>query len=209
MPPSKQSFSKQFSFFEKPKPQKQGSKKLGRNRKRPGNVFGGMYFKNYNPSMQRPIRAKKALHLVMRSCQAKGGLSFKNKKFEAKIWDIIKKHAFRNGITIYSYANAGNHLHLLIRVRRRDAYHRFIRSVTGLIARVVGGSEKGRKLKKKFWDARPFTRIVSFSKYDFPYVKAYLLKNTLETIGWIPYIKRSQKMPPQWKMFWQWAMGNF
>ncbi|MCB0393819.1 MAG: hypothetical protein KDD25_04640, partial [Bdellovibrionales bacterium] len=70
----------------------------------------------------------------------------------------------------------------------------FIRSVTGLIARHVGRTEKGSPLKRKFWDARPFSRIVSFARNEFRTAKAYLLRNTLEVIGWMPYQFRDQKL---------------
>ncbi len=201
------STNKQLSLFKNNQKKKKSSSsrkpKVGRKPLRPKNVFGGKYFLNYNPSIERPIDQKKALHLVLRSTQAKGAYSFKNHKFEMKIWEIIKKHAQLNEIKIYEYANASNHLHLLIRAKFREGYVRFIRTVTGLIARLVSGAQRGCKLKKKFWDARPFSRIVSFSKKEFQQVRTYILQNTLETIGFIPYISRSKKLPPKWKQFWK------
>lgn len=175
----------------------------GRPRTRPENCFGGNFHKNYNPNEQRPIQSNKALHVVLKSNLAKGAKSFLNKNFEEKIWILIQKHAGKNRISIYEYANAGNHLHLLIRAKRRDDYCRFIRTITGLIARMVGKTEKGTPLGEKFWDARPFTRIVSFSKNDFQKVKLYLKRNIWESIGFTPYIERSKKLTPQWKRFWK------
>jgi REP element-mobilizing transposase RayT len=203
--------SKQLSFFNSNSHTKMNSfkkkfskaKSRGRKQLRSENTFGGKYCLNYNPKTKRPLNEKKALHLVLRSTLAKGRYSFKNKVFEEKIWDIIRKHSRKNNIKIYEYANASNHLHLLIRAKAREDYVRFIKTITGLIARLVSGIEKGSRLKRKFWDARPFTRIVSFTKNDFKRVKLYLLRNTLETIGWIPYISRSKKLPPQWKLFWK------
>ena len=84
---------------------------------------------------------------------------------------------------------------MLIRAKHRDSYNKFIRVITGLIARHVGGTQKGRPLKEKFWDARPFTRIVSFAKREFATVKTYLLRNVLEAIGWFPYIDRDRELP--------------
>jgi REP element-mobilizing transposase RayT len=197
-PKVKTSSLKKRSSKHKIQPVKRGRKQI-----RPENSFGGKYCLNYNPKTKRPLNEKKALHLVLRSTLAKGKLSFKNTAFEEKIWAIIKKHSSKNNIKIYEYANASNHLHLLIRAKAREDYVRFIKTITGLIARLVSGIEKGSRLKRKFWDARPFTRIVSFSKNDFKRVKLYLLRNTLETIGWIPYISRSKKLPPEWKLFWK------
>ncbi|MCB0394079.1 MAG: transposase [Bdellovibrionales bacterium] len=170
---------------------------------RPDGHFGGVYLKNYNPKSERPLDSKKALHLVLKSSQAVGKRSFKSKENEGVVWQIIQTQAKNFGVKIYEYANSGNHLHLLIRVKNRWDYAAFIRSITGLIARYVGRSEKGTPLKRKFWDARPFSRIVSFARREFRQARAYILRNTLEVIGWMPYIARNKKLPSarrQWLM---------
>jgi len=169
--------------------------KRGRPPIKPHGHFGGRYLKNYNPNCQRPMDSKKALHLVLKSSHAVGEKSFKSEKFEAKIWNVISNHALKTGIKIHEYANGGNHLHLLLHARNRDDYRAFIRTITGLIARMVGNSQRGKPLKKKFWDARPFSRVVSFAKKEINAIKTYLLRNTLEAIGWMPYISRDSRLP--------------
>jgi REP element-mobilizing transposase RayT len=161
----------------------------------PHGHFGGRYLKTYNPKSERPMDSKKALHLVLKSSLAVGEKSFNNDKYKTKIWDIICDHAEKLDVKIYRYANGGNHLHLLLRAKNRADYVAFIRIITGLIARLVGKSEKGQPLKKKFWDARPFSRIVSFAKQEFTAIKSYLLRNTLEAIGWMPYYRRGRHLP--------------
>jgi len=169
--------------------------KRGRKPNKPHGHFGGRYLKNYNPKSKRPMDSKKALHVVLKSSRAVGGRSFDHDKFKAKIWDIISKHAAQKGIKIYSYANGGNHLHLLLRAKNRKEYSGFIRTITGLIARLVGATQRGRPLRKKFWDARPFSRTVNFSKKEFSAAKTYLLRNTFEAIGWMPYVSRDKHLP--------------
>jgi len=171
--------------------------KRGRPPIKPHGHFGGRHLKNYNPNCERPMDSKKALHLVLKSSQAVGEKSFKSEKFEAKVWDIIKHHAKKTGIKIYEYANGGNHLHLLLRAKHRDDYTAFIKAITGLIARTVGKSQRGKPLKKRFWDARPFSRVVSFTKKEFKAIKTYLLRNTLEAIGWLPYLSRDRRLPKE------------
>lgn len=143
--------------------------------------------------------SKKALHVVLRSSLATGARSFKNKEYEARIWDIVSLHAEKCGVRIYEYANGGNHLHLLFRANSRKGYNMFIRTITGLIARLVGRSEKGKPLKKKFWDARPFSRVVSFAKREFNAAKSYLHRNILEAIGWMPYVPRDKRLSKKWR----------
>jgi REP element-mobilizing transposase RayT len=169
--------------------------KRGRKPNKPHGHFGGRYLKTYNPKSERPMDTKKALHLVLKSSQAVGERSFNNRQFKAKIWDIICDHAEKQGIKIYSYANGGNHLHILLRAKDRTDYVAFIKAITGLIARLVGKSQRGQPLKKKFWDARPFSRVVGFAKTEFATIKAYLLRNTLEAIGWMPYYSRETSLP--------------
>src|SRR4051812_40771055 len=90
--------------------------------------FGGAYLKNSNPKEKRPISTKKAMHLVVRSTRAKGPLSFlRNNK---KISNIVYTQAKAGGIKIYRFANAGNHLHMVIRASSRMAFNSFIRAIT-------------------------------------------------------------------------------
>lgn len=181
---------------------------MGRPRKRPDNCFGGAYFKNYNPREARPISPRKALHLTLRSSMAKGQFSMRRPELQGKIWDIIEKHAQKHGIRLYEYANAGNHLHLLIRVKRQDDYRRFIRAITGLIARAVKRCQRGRPLEGKFWDARPFTRSVSFAGEQFKAVKLYIARNRLEALGFVKYCPRHiGHRSPDWKAFWSHYVG--
>jgi REP element-mobilizing transposase RayT len=180
----------QYSIFEQ-KP------KRGRKPQKPHDHFGGMYLKNYNPKSKRPMDSKKALHVVLRSTKATGARSFKNEKYEARIWEIVSQHAKNTGVRIYEYANSGNHLHLLIRAKTRADYNTFMRTITGLIARLVGRSERGKPLKEKFWDGRPFSRVVSFSPKEFKAAKNYLNRNNLESIGWLPYVARDKRLPAE------------
>ena len=109
----------------------------------------------------RPIATKNAMHLVLRSTKAKGKWSFLLKRKQVR--SVIDKFAGRFGVKVISVANVGNHLHLLIRLTNRFTYKAFVRSVTGALAMLITGRRKGCGLKegeKKFWDYRPFTRVV-------------------------------------------------
>lgn len=173
----------------------------GRKRKLPINTMGGGFHSKYNPSFKRPMNSKKALHVVLKSSQAKNLKSFKHINNEQKVFDIVDKAAKNFGIKIYDYANGGNHLHLLLKASKREDYVKFIKAITGLIARFVNKAERGCPSKNKFWDSRPFSRIVHFGK-DFKKVKSYFLRNTLEALGWVKYQKRKISLNKEWKSFW-------
>lgn len=155
-------------------------------------AFGGALLKGH-PRKARPISLKRPLHLVLRSTLATGDRSFLRRHRE--IQTLIHRAARQQGIRLYRLANSGNHLHLLILARTRRTYRAFIRTVSGLIARLALGTQKTRPARQRFWDHRPFTRIVAWGR-DYRQASAYLLQNTLEAHGLIPYRERRQTKPP-------------
>jgi REP element-mobilizing transposase RayT len=153
--------------------------------------FGGSLVKG-NPREARPIAVKRPMHLVMRSSSATGEFSLLRPVRSRKIEAAVLRLAQHSGVRVYRFANSGNHLHLVILPRSRQAFQAFLRAATGLIARITLGVERGRALGKKFWDARPFTRIIEWGR-EFRTVAAYVARNKLEALGFIPYQPRKQK----------------
>ena len=150
--------------------------------------FGGSLVKG-NPREQRPLSVKRPMHLVMRSSLARGESSFLKTRYAGQIRLIIENSGRVAGVKIYRFANSGNHLHLIVMARSREAFKCFIRAISGLIARLVLGVERGKAMGIKFWDARPFTRILEWGS-DYRQACDYLLRNTLEAFGFIPYLPR-------------------
>jgi REP element-mobilizing transposase RayT len=122
--------------------------------------FGGIHLKGNNAREQRPIAVRRTMHLVMRSSLATGELSFLRPKRARKIHELVHRLGKRHQVRVYRFANAGNHLHLLVKPKSREAFKAFLRSISGVIARFTLGAEKGHALGKKFWDARPFKKSV-------------------------------------------------
>lgn len=155
--------------------------------------FGGAYLKNSNPKEKRPLSTKRPLHLVMRSLLAKGERSFLRK--DREIQSLIRGQGRQLGVKVYRIANGGNHLHLVVLPHSRVAFNRFIRAISGLIARRILGAQRGSPKDQKFWEKRPFTRIVEWGR-DYKVVSQYLVQNTLEALGFIPYQPRMHKLRP-------------
>jgi len=145
-------------------------------------IFGGSLLKKSNPKKPRPLSMKHPMHFVLKSVRAKGKYSFLQKSNAKKIDFILKKQAKKFGIKIYRYENVGNHLHILLRGLHRRLLVNYIRSVTGLIPRAILGVERGRKLSLKFWDQRPFSRVVQWGG-DYKNMLKYLGKNRLQALG--------------------------
>jgi len=150
-------------------------------------AYGGVLLKTRKGrSLSRPLSTNSTMHLVMRSSKAKGKWSFKSRANEIKIRGLVAKFSLKNGIKVLSLANVGNHLHFHIKLSNRYTYNRFIRGLTASIAMAVTGASRWNPLKKKasdkFWDYRPFTRIIESYKY-FLILRDYIQINNLEGIG--------------------------
>ena len=153
--------------------------------------FGGTLIKG-NPREARPISIKRPMHVVMRSSLAKGPHSFLSPKRSKRIRDLIHRMGSAKGVKVYRFANSGNHLHLIVLSRTREGLSDYLRAISGLIARMTLNVERGRALGVKFWDARPYTGILEWGR-QFRSAARYLLQNTLEAIGFIPYQPRGHK----------------
>ena len=151
----------------------------------------------------RPLETKSTIHLVLRSTKAKGDWSFKKPKNERAIQAIVNKFAHKYQIKVISLANVGNHLHCHIKLNKLWTYKPFIRAITSAIAMAVTGVNRwtkkdlqlsqsnsgasGHSIKEsptqKFWDNRPFTRVVRSLKALLT-LKDYIRINELEGFGY-------------------------
>jgi putative transposase len=158
--------------------------------------FGGDLLKSANARTARPISTKEAMHVVLRSSLAKGKYSMLEKSRADHIDKLIRKHAKKFGVKIYQSANVGNHIHLLVLASHRGFFKNFLRTISGLIARAVLGAQRGSAKKIKFWDQRPWSRIVKWKK-DFNGAKKYVIQNFNEAMGFVAYKTRKNLQKPQ------------
>lgn len=100
------------------------------------------------------------MHMVLRSSKAKGPWSFLRTENRHKITLIVDKFSKKYGVKIISLANVGNHLHFHLKLTNRHTYRAFIRAITSAIAMAITKKSRWNKVKEKFWDYRPFTRVV-------------------------------------------------
>jgi REP element-mobilizing transposase RayT len=141
----------------------------------------------------RPIDTKKPLHVVLRSARARRAWSMLRPDFAPRIRRKVASLARRYDVRVYRYANVGNHLHLLARVRSRRALQTFLRVFAGVTARLVTGAKRGRPVGR-FWDRLAYTRIVSWGR-EFRAVGAYVRQNEAEALGLRPYTPRRSRTP--------------
>jgi REP element-mobilizing transposase RayT len=128
---------------------------------------------------------------VLGSSRAKRAWSMLRPDLAAPIRRKAGSLARRYDVRLYRYANAGNHIHILAKVRSRPALQSFLRVFAGATARLVTGARKGRPVGK-FWDRLAYSRIVSWGR-EFSSVSAYVRQNQDEALGLRPYTERTHK----------------
>lgn len=147
-------------------------------------AYGGELFKKRKGRRgPRPLDTKNSMHLVLRSSHAKGGWSFRAGDNPKKVERILKKFSAKYAVRVLSVANVGNHLHLHIRLGNRYGYKPFIRAVTAAVAMAITGMSRWKKVKIKFWDLRPYTRVV-LGKQAWVHLTKYIRLNQMEGMGY-------------------------
>lgn len=149
--------------------------------KREKEAYGGdLLTKRKERARPRPLSTKDSMHIVLRSTLATGNWSFR--KRPQLIERLIYKYAKKYGVKVYEFANVGNHIHMHVKLGNRFTYAAFIRALTGAIALAVTGANKFKKLARRFWDRRPYTRIVK-SRRAVLNLRDYMEINELEGDG--------------------------
>lgn len=151
-------------------------------RMKPIKSFGGSLLGNSNPKTKRPISTKQAMHIVLRSQLAKDKYSLLRPPNRRRVDEILREESKRWGISICDFANTGNHLHLVVRVKSRYTFASFLRALAGRIAMLILGGKKGDAAGQKFWDQRPFTRIVEWVR-GYRVLKDVVILNKLISMG--------------------------
>lgn len=179
--------------------------------KREKSAYGGELRKTRAGRGARPLATRQTMHLVLRSSLAKGEWSLRHTRHRRRVTNIVLRFARTNGVRVLSMANVGNHLHLHIKLGNRFSYARFIRAISGAIAQAVTGRTRWQtdsnvssnsRERLRFWDHRPFTRIVESLRAVLG-LRDYVRLNQLEGEGvnrrearaWIEIEKSLREMP--------------
>ncbi len=94
----------------------------------------------------------------------------------------IKRLAEKFFIKVYGYGTASNHIHFNMQISTIENYKKFIRALSGILA---------KKLKIKFF-LRPYTKILTWGR-QFRRVLQYIIQNKEEAKGQRPYKERKTR----------------
>ena len=150
------------------------------------NAYGGELRKKAKNRGARPLVTKSgSIHLSLRSTKATGIHSFQHSSKHKKVEEFITSFSRKKGILILKFANVGNHIHLHIKIPNHTLYRAWIRGLSSGLAMIsmgLNGLNTLRKLNCKFWDYRPFSRVIRSWKH-FQNTKNYIEINILEGMG--------------------------
>ena len=149
-------------------------------------AFGGSLLKKARNRHARPIATREPMHFILKSSKAVGRNSFGHSRNLRAVNTLVGNRCAKYGVKLISYSNNFNHLHMLLRFPSRAIYLRFVKSITAALSMLITGAKKNARGAQKFFDERPFTRIVrGFKAYKI--VWDYIRLNQLEAAGVIPY----------------------
>lgn len=141
-----------------------------------------------NPKTRRPLSSKLPVHLVTRA--ARGGMRLP--KIYRCVNQIVVNTAKKHGVTIYEYANVGNHLHLVLRITHLHRWPPFIREFTGKIG-LLAKKTLAMTGTENFWLYRPYTRVIASWNKPFKIAKEYIHLNSLEAEGSVEKILKHSR----------------
>ena len=146
---------------------------------RESTAYGGE--KRKGRKLMRPLCNKRGVHLILKS---RANLF---KESQTVLTTLIPM-AERFDVRIYNFALGFNHAHFLLKFPSRAAYRKFIRAVTGLLA---------KKLGAKLFTQLPYTRLFHWGS-DYWNLKRYMEQNREEALGHRAYRPRgrSSRHPP-------------
>jgi hypothetical protein len=120
----------------------------------------------------RPLARKRPIHLTLKA---------KKNLRRTRVMEIIHEQGKKSAIQILDAAPNVDHIHLAILIPSREAYNKFVRAVTGLIAKLLG---------KGLWKLLPFTRVLNWGK-PLQELQRYFQKNRDEPAGLRAYEPRT------------------
>lgn len=144
-----------------------------------GSEFGGSRLTGRR-KIARPFIHKNPLKIVLKADSAR---SPHLTAYRSEIHWLFKNFSQMFIVKIYEVAICNGHIHFVGLFSTKEVYTKFIKALTGTIA---------RKFKIKF-KLRPWSRILNWGR-SFKIALNYVLQNHLESIGVIPYQPRSKDL---------------
>ncbi len=160
----------------------------------------------------RPLSTKASHHVVFKAEKKNLRRGLRSPLGFQICLKVLKDYSHRFHIKIQSQAICGDHVHLVIRIKKRSLAQHFLRVVAGQIAqrfekngflKLGTDTPNTKKSKPSLWRYRPFTRVV-LGYQALKIALAYVRLNEKEAQGVIPYSKTRLRglSNSDWELLW-------
>lgn len=141
---------------------------------------------------KRPFVASHPIHVTLRSEIAKKQYSLLSPRTRTWLEAYVPKLAKQLSIHLYSWSINSNHFHFVLSSKSRVSFLTFLKIVASRTARFVLNAEKGRPKNMRFWQKRPYSRVLTWGR-EFSHVVRYVRRNVKEAMGSMPYVSREDQ----------------
>lgn len=160
----------------------------------------------------RPLSTKAAIHVVFKAEKKNLRRGLRSPLGFQICLKVIKQYSQRFHIKIESQAICGDHIHLVIRLKKRSLVQHFFRVVAGQIAQrferdgfleMGTDTQNAKQWNLRVWKYRPFTRVIQGWK-ALQTTIAYVRLNEKEAQRKIQYSKNRLKglSSYEWEILW-------
>jgi REP element-mobilizing transposase RayT len=138
----------------------------------------------------RPLDSKRPVHLIFKADQ--DDLLLRER---ALIEEVLRRNAAKLGLRIRTLAVNADHIHIVIEFPSREIFKKWIRAVTGVLARKIQGLS---------WRQLPYTEIVNWGRH-LVRAESYVEENQSEA----NFILRSHRYVGTWRLHVGESMQSF
>lgn len=135
----------------------------------------------------RPLSSKDPIHLVFKINKAAVKSGLRSPRSFGLIIALMRKYSRKFFVGIEQFSIQTDHIHLLVRGRRRSSLQNFLRVLAGQFAQCLTDTFNHKYEGEKIWKHRPFSRVVQGFK-SYLTVRNYIQLNEMEALG-RPYSK--------------------
>ena len=108
---------------------------------------------------RRPLSMNKPMLVSLTTAPLQSRHHLQERRNSAYIREILQRQAKKFKIQLLEEKISFGSLELMLRVKQREQFQQFLRSVTALIARKISGARKGHKFGK-FWLGLAYSLVI-------------------------------------------------
>ncbi|WP_413295153.1 transposase [Bdellovibrio sp. HCB185ZH] len=148
---------------------------------------GGILRRSSKGRGARTLSHRHPMHLVFKVNKAAVKSGLRSSRSFALMTRLLRRYAVKFYVKVEQFSVQTDHVHILVRGRRRSNLQSFMRVLAGQFAQCLTDTHSQKNDGPKVWKYRPFSRVIKGYK-PYQIVRDYIQLNELEALG-RPYSK--------------------